>query len=46
MTTKSKAKKDYAKTVCKDYLDISEENCKKAFEKLYSNMKAGLKAFT
>jgi len=45
MTTKSKAKKDYAETVCKDYLDISETACKNAFEKLYSNMKSGLKAF-
>ena len=39
------AESKYAKKVCKDYLGISEEACKKAFEKLYANMKAAFEAF-
>jgi len=45
MTEISDAKSQYASKVCDTYLGISEEGCKGAFDKLISNMKAGLKAF-
>jgi len=45
MTTQKEAKSAYAGKVCDTYLDISEDACKGAFDKLISNMKAGLKAF-
>ena len=45
MAKVSEAKSTYASKVCDTYLDISEDACKGAFDKLVSNMKAGLKAF-
>jgi len=45
MTKISTAKQEYASKVCDTYLDISEDACKGAFNKLISNMKAGLKAY-
>jgi len=46
MTSQKKAKSRYASKVCDTYLGISEEACEGAFDKLISNMEAGLKAFT
>jgi len=45
MTKPSEAKKTYASKVCDTYLGISSSACEGAFDKLISNMKAGLKAF-
>jgi len=44
MAKPEKAKKAYANKVCETYLGISKEGCKGAFDKLVSNMKAGIKA--
>jgi len=44
MASKRAAKKKYSKKVCKSYLDIGESGCKKAFDRLYNNMKSSLKA--
>jgi len=44
MTKPSTAKETYSSKVCETYLGISKTNCEAAFDKLLSNMKAGLKA--
>jgi len=34
----------YSGKVCKNYLGIPEEHCRRLFEKLYANMKAAIEA--
>ena len=44
MTKISEARERYEEKVCKDYLGIPESYCADEFEKLISNMKAGIMA--
>jgi len=44
MATKDVAKKKYSKKVCELYLGIGTGGCDRAFEKLYTNMKAAFEA--
>jgi len=43
MATKEIAKAKYASKVC-GYLGVSEEKCRKLFDKLYDNMKKAIEA--
>lgn len=44
MTKISEAREEYEEKVCKDYLGIPESYCADEFQKLLSNMKAGIMA--
>jgi len=44
MTKISEAEKEYTTKVCKEYLGIPRKYCEDEFEKLLSNMKAGIMA--
>jgi len=44
MTKISEAREEYEEKVCKDYLGIPESYCADEFEKLISNMRAGIMA--
>jgi len=44
MTKISEAEEEYTTKVCKEYLDIPRKYCRDEFEKLLSNMRAGIMA--
>jgi len=44
MTEISEAREEYEEKVCKSYLGIPEKYCRDEFEKLVSNMRAGIMA--
>jgi len=44
MTEISEAEKEYTTKVCKEYLGIPRKYCRDEFQKLLSNMRAGIKA--
>jgi len=44
MTKISEAREEYEEKVCEEYLGIPENYCADEFEKLLSNMRAGIMA--